>query len=81
MDHFQLDYSEFKDKYLNTYQRKLILKERPEGGCIFSREKNGLCPIYAVRPEQCRTYPYWDVVRVDEDWLRKESQECPGIII
>lgn len=37
------------------------------------------CRIYAVRPAQCRHYPYWpEVVRSPSAWTR-EARRCEGI--
>ena len=27
--------------------------------CIFLGQDGRQCPLYEVRPQQCRTYPYW----------------------
>jgi uncharacterized protein len=51
-------------------------------------ERNGRCPflgadnrcrIYAVRPRQCRTYPWWpELVEKKRDWT-EEAQRCEGM--
>jgi Fe-S-cluster containining protein len=51
-------------------------------------EHNGRCPflgvdnrcrIYAVRPRQCRTYPWWpELVEKKRDWT-EEAQRCEGM--
>jgi len=78
-DYFKLDHAQLKEKYLSTYNRQLILKEHPSGGCVFAREPDGRCPIYEVRPHQCRTYPYWPEAIIDKNWFIDESRLCPGI--
>lgn len=54
------------------------LHEDPEDGrCVFF-ENNG-CLIYAVRPLQCRTWPFWfNNLRSEARW-RAAARECPGI--
>ncbi|MFC1478382.1 YkgJ family cysteine cluster protein [Candidatus Margulisiibacteriota bacterium] len=79
MEFFAMDYESFKQKYLSTFQRRLILKEHSEGGCIFAHTANHKCPVYEVRPEQCRTYPFWPEAKMNKDWYKNESRECPGI--
>lgn len=42
-------------------RRHLIFKSCEDGSCIFLGDDN-LCKIHAVKPRQCRTYPYdWTV--------------------
>lgn len=56
-------------------------------GCVFL-DPRGQCSIYAVRPVQCRTYPFWpSLVDAQEDWddeavlpddaLLEEGAEAP----
>jgi len=43
--------------------------------CVFFDEiKNG-CSIYPVRPEQCRTFPFWSHFKEHPE---KVFEECPG---
>jgi len=53
-----------------------LLKEMKNGDCIFY--DNG-CRIYAARPAQCRTYPFWfKNLRSEEAWAQT-CAACPGI--
>ncbi len=37
------------------------------------------CAVHSVKPQQCRTYPFWpEIVGLDETW-RAEAPYCPGI--
>ena len=57
--------------------RGLTLREKPNGDCVFWDAARG-CTIYAVRPPQCRTWPFWDSnVKTPEDWDRTR-EACPG---
>jgi hypothetical protein len=75
-DYMQQDVDIVRDKWLATWQRRYVLKSHPDGGCVFYDKDIG-CAIYPVRPEQCRTYPYWSE---DLDWFEKERKMCEGII-
>ncbi|MDR2152868.1 MAG: YkgJ family cysteine cluster protein [Helicobacteraceae bacterium] len=44
--------------------------------CVFLGA-NG-CEIYAARPAQCRTFPFWNGMNERLDWL---AQECLGAVI
>jgi len=53
------------------------LREKQNGDCVFY-DKTAGCTIYAARPGQCRTWPFWDCnVRTPEDW-RQACEICPG---
>ncbi|MCB9521236.1 MAG: YkgJ family cysteine cluster protein [Myxococcales bacterium] len=51
----------------------------PTGGACPLLDGDGRCRVHAVKPTQCRTYPFWDeVVGTRRAWLA-ESLECEGI--
>ena len=57
--------------------RRRTLREKLNGECIFFERGRG-CTIYAVRPRQCRTWPFWaSNMRTRADWDRTCSV-CPG---
>ena len=72
-----IDEELFKKTFLIKVGYKYSLKEKPyKNGfaCVFF--ENG-CKIYPVRPNQCRTFPFWDYYKDKIDEIKKE---CPGII-
>ena len=75
-----MDVNEFGVKYLFKKGYKYSLKENKIDDsyeCIFyDRESNG-CKIYMARPNQCKTFPFWDYFKTHVDELK---EECPGII-
>ncbi len=75
-----MDVNEFGVKYLFKKGYKYSLKENKIDDsyeCVFyDRESNG-CKIYMARPNQCKTFPFWDYFKTHVDELK---QECPGII-
>src|SRR5262249_44490469 len=53
------------------------LREKGNGDCVFYDSAKG-CTIYAVRPRQCRTWPFWESnVATLEAW-RDTQRVCPG---
>lgn len=78
--HLELSLVELKEKYLFKNGYKFSIKERiveDSHDCVFfNRDING-CGIYLVRPNQCRTFPFWSYFKKHEDELRLE---CPGIL-
>lgn len=49
-----------------------------DGRCVFLGA-DLRCRVYAVRPEQCRTYPFWPEVVVSQRAWRAEAKRCEGI--
>src|SRR5947209_17205563 len=63
--------------YTKPANREKSLREKANGDCVFFERGQG-CTIYAVRPRQCRTWPFWQSnVRTPEDWERT-CRVCPG---
>ena len=46
--------------------------------CVFLED--GQCSIYAHRPKQCRTFPFWPELMESRDtWDRDVASFCPGV--
>lgn len=76
----EMDVNDFALKYLFKKGYKYSIKENKVGDsyeCVFYDKASNGCKIYNARPNQCKTFPFWDYFksRVDE-----VKQECPGII-
>ena len=80
-DFLELDLEDFGRMYLRKVKHRysLIEKEIGEGdyACIFFDAQQKRCTIYPVRPRQCRTYPFWETFKSNEEEVRNE---CPGIV-
>jgi Fe-S-cluster containining protein len=76
-----LSIEEFASKYLKKVKHRYSLVEKKidddNYACIFFDTASAKCDIYEVRPLQCRTFPFWEQFKNDEDEVRKE---CPGIV-
>jgi Fe-S-cluster containining protein len=70
----------FKAAYLEKRGYRFSLREKLTGlshDCIFfDRAFNG-CQIYRARPQQCRTFPFWEYYK---ERIEELKIECPGII-
>jgi len=42
-------------------------------------DKNGHCRIYALRPTQCKTYPWWPEIIESKTAWQREARHCEGI--
>lgn len=75
-----IEVEEFKKKYLFKEGYKFSIKEiRKENNseCVFYDSKILGCSIYDVRPNQCRTFPFWDYFL---KYPKQAGEECIGII-
>ena len=69
----------FRRRYLKRLQSgELTVQLGATGRCSFL-DAQGRCRVYAARPTQCRTYPFWpEVLRSQATW-RAEAARCEGI--
>jgi Fe-S-cluster containining protein len=76
--HLGLTWEWFRRHYLKCLDDARLVAADNAGSCIFLAA-DGRCGIYAVRPMQCRTYPFWpELVSHESDWQR-EARRCEGI--
>jgi len=75
----QLSDSWFRRRYLQRLaDGEQVLASGSDERCIFL-DSQGKCRVYAVRPVQCRTYPFWpELVDSAATWSR-EARRCEGI--
>ena len=75
----QLSRGWFRRRYLQRLDDgDQVLASGPDARCIFL-DAGGQCRVYAARPVQCRTYPFWpELVGSGTAWIR-EARSCEGI--
>ena len=49
----------------------------PDGNCTFLRDRQ--CSIYETRPQQCRTWPFWEENLDPQVWQDEIASFCPGV--
>ena len=74
--HFSISLSEFTSKYAKKCDGLYELKYADKD-CPFL--KNNQCEVYASRPWQCRTWPFWPENMDSTVWEREVATHCPGI--
>ena len=57
---------------------RTTLTEFANGDCTFFDSQTRKCKIYPVRPQQCRTWPFWKSnLESPESWTEVQKT-CPG---
>jgi Fe-S-cluster containining protein len=81
-DYLKITVGDLRTKYLKRVGlRTSVIEEAGSKDCIFLRKIEGQrrCMIYPVRPNQCRTWPFWaDNLSEPEAWNRAKVK-CGGI--
>jgi len=68
---------QFARRYCRSVWWRTSLKELANGDCVLLGPEG--CTVYAVRPTQCRTFPFWsDNLEARRDWDDLKAR-CPGI--
>ncbi len=77
-DHLSITCEDFIRKYTRNVDGRLSLNELPTHyDCVFL--KNNQCTVYAARPVQCRTFPWWtSTLKSRKDW-EEAALFCEGI--
>jgi Fe-S-cluster containining protein len=78
--HLGLSIEAFEEKFTRKVGARRTLIDLPEKkwDCIFLHPQTRGCTIYSVRPQQCRTWPFWDSnIKSPQTW-NATCQVCPG---
>jgi Fe-S-cluster containining protein len=68
----------FEELYVRKVGARKSLREREDGDCVLLDAQKRTCTVYAARPRQCRTWPFWDSnLKAPDDWAHT-CQVCPG---
>jgi Fe-S-cluster containining protein len=76
-DYLKITPKDFGKKYLRFVQGRYSLIEKRNYDCIFLKDKK--CTIYPVRPQQCRTFPWWAQNLSSPEAWEEAAQDCEGI--
>jgi Fe-S-cluster containining protein len=75
--YLRLTPEDFERRYVYRTSRRARLRVPAASTCHFLYE--GGCSIHAVKPTQCRIFPFWpELVESRREW-RKAAHFCPGI--
>jgi len=72
-----LDTAAFEKQYVFRTRKRARLRVPRDANCHFLRE--GGCSIHAVKPTQCRAFPFWpELLDSRREWA-KAARYCPGM--
>jgi Fe-S-cluster containining protein len=81
-EYLKLSEEDFKARYTFRFgPRTSLIEAVPSNDCIFL-EKTAAgkqCRIYPVRPNQCRTWPFWSGNLTHPNNWNRAAQKCPGV--
>jgi Fe-S-cluster containining protein len=73
--HLRISAGEFTRRYCKKTNGYFHLKDTDDH-CIF--QKGLRCRVYRVRPQQCRTWPFWRENMNYKVWRTEVLRDCPG---
>ncbi len=72
-----MDPAAFERKYVYRTRSRMRLRVPRETSCSFLRDYG--CSIHAVKPTQCRIFPFWpELIESRREW-HKTARYCPGM--
>jgi hypothetical protein len=81
-DFLKITPDEFSQRYTRHIGvRRSIIEEPYSKDCIFLEKVNGkkCCAIYPVRPNQCRTWPFWSSNLESPQTWNEAACKCGGM--
>jgi len=85
-DDEMLEIAEYLDKpigeirlfHTRIIRGRVSLTEFANGDCTFFDGRTRKCTVYAARPIQCRTWPFWDSHLATPEAWERVCDKCPG---
>ncbi len=69
--------TDFERKYVYRTRNRMRLRVPRDASCHFLMDAG--CSIHAVKPVQCRIFPFWpELVESRREW-KKTARYCPGM--
>src|SRR5262245_22020657 len=69
--------ADFERKYVYRTRHSMRLRVPREANCYFLID--GGCSIHAVKPDQCRIFPFWPELLASRREWKRTARYCPGI--
>ena len=76
--HLGLSVAEFSRRYTRRVgQRISLIEDRKSYDCVFLKDSK--CSVYSVRPQQCRTFPWWPQNLDTPLAWQRAAADCEGM--
>jgi Fe-S-cluster containining protein len=76
--HQGMTVAQFETQNVRKVGIRKSLVEYPNGDCVFFDGHARKCTVYEARPQQCRTWPFWQSnVATPQAW-QQTCEACPG---
>ncbi len=73
-----MDAADFEAQFVRLVGSRRSLREEANGNCVLLDSQTRRCRVYAVRPRQCQTWPFWPSnLRTPKAW-EEMARDCPG---
>jgi Fe-S-cluster containining protein len=72
------DLDGFERRFIRQVGARKSLVEYSDGDCIFLDPQSRNCIVYASRPIQCRTWPFWNRNLDSRHAWDQAAEGCPG---
>ena len=73
-----VDVPEFERRYVRKVGIRKSLVEWSNGDCVFFDGEKRVCQVYAARPRQCRTWPFWASNLASPEAWQDAAERCRG---
>lgn len=73
-----MDVPDFERKFVRAVGKRKSLVERANGDCVFFDGTTRRCRLYAIRPAQCGTWPFWESNLESAEAWQEVTDTCPG---
>ena len=79
--HLKMSLEEFSESFQVLYDpasEQPVLEAKEGKGCPLL-DADRQCRVHAVKPSQCRTFPFWSELLDDERAWLEARRDCPGM--
>jgi Fe-S-cluster containining protein len=73
-----LTVEKLRQQHTRVVEGRISLTEHENGDCTFFDSKTRRCGVYAARPAQCRTWPFWNSNLESRNAWDTMCESCPG---
>lgn len=76
-EHLGMQQEAFEAQYIRRFKHVIRFKKPLDAQCHFLT--GGGCSIHAVKPTQCRLFPFWPELVENRAAWKEAGKTCPGI--